>query len=63
MKRARPLLEVAIQQENWEAAALCLLLGAVRAAHKLPPETLEEMIELLSEPPRRTTRKRSRGRP
>jgi hypothetical protein len=63
MKRARPLLEVAIQQENWEAAALCLLLGAVRAARKIPPETLEEMIELLSEAPRRRTRKRSRGCP
>lgn len=63
MKRTRPLLEAAIQQENWEAAALCLLLGAVRAFHKIPPETLEEMIELLSEAPRhRTTRKRSRGR-
>jgi hypothetical protein len=63
MKRPRPLLEVAIQEENWEAAALCLLLGFVRAAHKIPPETLEEMIELLSEAPhRRTTRKRSRGR-
>ena len=62
MKRTRPLLEVAIQQENWEAAALCLLLGAVRAARKIPPETLEEMIELLSEAPRRRTRKRSRGR-
>ncbi len=63
MKRTRPLLEVAIQQENWEAAALCLLLGAVRAARKIPPETLEEMIELLSEAPRRRIRKRSRGRP
>ena len=62
MKRARPLLEVAIQQEDWEAAALCLLLGAVRAARKIPPETLEEMIELLSEAPRRRARKRSRGR-
>lgn len=62
MKRALPLLDVAIQQENWEAAALCLLLGAVRAARKIPPETLEEMIELLSEAPRRRIRKRSRGR-
>jgi hypothetical protein len=62
MKRARPLIEVAIQQENWEAAALCLLLGAVRAAHKIPPETLEEMIELLSEAPRRRTGRRGRGR-
>ena len=59
MKRARPLLEVAIQQENWDAAALCLLLGAVRAARKIPPETLEEMIELLSEPPRRERAERS----
>jgi hypothetical protein len=63
MKRPRPLLEVAIQQENWEAAALCLLLGAVRAVRRIPPETLEEMIELLSEAPRRrTARKRNRGR-
>jgi hypothetical protein len=53
MKRARPLLEVAIEREDWEAAALCLLLGAVKVARAIPPETLEEMIEMLSETPRR----------
>ena len=62
MRRARPLLEVAIEREDWEAAALCLLLGAVKVARAIPPETLEEMIEMLSETPRRRTGRRGRGR-
>jgi hypothetical protein len=42
------LLQAAIEREDWETAALCLALGVVRAARKLPPEALEEMIEQLS---------------
>lgn len=62
MKARRSLLSVAIEREDWEAAALCLLLGVTRAARKLPPETLEEMIELLAEtPPHRTRERRKRG--
>jgi hypothetical protein len=55
MRRARPLLEVAIEREDWETAAFCLLLGTVKVARAIPPETLEEMIEMLSETPRRRT--------
>lgn len=49
MKRRRSLLAVAIEREDWDAAAVVLLLGVVEAAHRIPPETLEEMIALLSE--------------
>jgi hypothetical protein len=48
MKRSRSL-EAAIEREDWEAAAYYLLLGVTRAARKLPPEALGEMIELLAE--------------
>ena len=62
MKTSRSLLSVAIEREDWELAALCLLVGVARAARKLPPETLEEMIELLAEaPPHRRRERRSRG--
>jgi hypothetical protein len=49
MNRARSLLETAIEREDWETAALCLLLGVTRAARKLPPEAIEEMIALLAD--------------
>lgn len=62
MTARRSLLSVAIEREDWEAAALCLLLGVTKAAHKLPPETLEQMIELLAEA-ERPQRKRARGHP
>ena len=63
VKARRSLLSVAIERQDWEAAALCLLLGVARAARKLPPETLEEMIALLSEaPPHRRRERRTRGR-
>lgn len=63
MKARRSLLSVAIEREDWEAAALCLLLGAARVARLLPPQTLEEMIELLAEmTPHRARERRRRGR-
>ncbi len=34
----------------WSLAALCLLLGVAEAAARLPPETLESLLELLEEP-------------
>jgi hypothetical protein len=61
VKRARPLLDVAIEREDWDTAALCLLLGAVKVLSAIPPETLEEMIEMLSETPRRRTERQRRG--
>jgi hypothetical protein len=61
VKARRSLLSVAIERQDWEAAALCLLLGAARVARLLPPQTLEEMIELLAEMPQHPE-KRKRGR-
>ena len=36
---SKSLLAQAIEREDWEVAALCMLLGAVEAANKLPQET------------------------
>jgi len=46
--RGRPLLAVAIERQDWELAALCLLLGAARAAAKMAPETLEALLQELA---------------
>lgn len=43
-------LAIAIERKEWELAALVLLLGVVEAASRLPPETLESLLELLEEP-------------
>jgi hypothetical protein len=51
MKPRRSELAAAIEREDWDAVALRLLLGVTTAARRLPPETLEQMIELLSETP------------
>jgi hypothetical protein len=57
-------LAVAIERENWELAALCLLVGVVEAAEKLPPESIEALIEILAGPESHpgTRRRRSAGR-
>ena len=34
-------------RHDWRLAALCLLLGVADAAARLPPETLESLLELL----------------
>ncbi len=44
---ATSTLAIAIERKNWELAALCLLLGVAEVASKLPPETLERLLELL----------------
>ncbi len=49
-------LEVAVERENWLLAALCLLLGVAQEASRLPPETLDRLLELL-EPPDRGRRR------
>jgi len=41
-------LAVAIERKHWELAALCLLLGLTEAAAKLPPETMEGLLEVLA---------------
>lgn len=49
---ATSALAVAVERRAWSLAALCLLLGVAEAASRLPPETLESLLELLEEPPR-----------
>ncbi len=46
----------AVRRRDWERVALYLLLGVSRAAQKLPPETLTELLDLLSPPADREAR-------
>ena len=41
------VLALALVKREWSLAALCLLLGVTEAASKLPPETIESLLELL----------------
>ena len=41
------LLAVAIEQERWHLAALCLVLGCLRLAAELPPDTVVGLLEAL----------------
>ena len=54
------VLHRAIDARQWETAALCLLVAVAEAANRLPPQALEEMLELLAAKPatqqRRTRR-------
>jgi hypothetical protein len=42
------VLQRAIGARQWETAALCLLVAVAEAANRLPPQALEEMLELLA---------------
>lgn len=42
-------LAVAIQRKQWELAALYLLLGVARAAGRLPPDTVDGLLAVLTE--------------
>jgi hypothetical protein len=44
-------LAVAIERKQWQVVALRLLIGISDAAHKLPPESLNELIDLLGSGP------------
>ncbi len=44
-------LALALERREWSLAALCLLLGVADAASRLPPETLESLLELLEGTP------------
>ncbi len=46
----RSALALALERQDWPMAALCLLLGVTEAATRLPPETLESLMELLEGP-------------
>ena len=41
------MLAIALERQAWSLAALCLLLGVADAAARLPPETLESLLDLL----------------
>lgn len=41
------LLARAIQQERWELAALCLLLGLAKVLAQLPPDAIEGVLDVL----------------
>ena len=41
-------LTVAIERQQWELAALCLLWGISRAAAALPPDAVEGLLAVLS---------------
>ena len=41
------LLSRAIRQERWEVAALCLLIGLLRAAAEVPEDALPGLLEVL----------------
>ena len=47
MTGPKSTLAVAIERRNWELAALCLLVGVAEQAERLPPETLERLLDLL----------------
>lgn len=49
---ATSLLALALERRSWSLAALCLLLGVTDAAARLPPEALEQLIDLLETTPR-----------
>ncbi len=42
------VLHRAIDERQWETAALCLLVAVAEAANRLPPQAIEEMLELLA---------------
>ena len=41
------LLAQAVQKEQWELAALCLLLAALRTVQRLPPDAVVGLLEAL----------------
>jgi len=59
---SKSLLAQAIEREDWEVAALCLMLGVVEAAEKLPRETLDALLDELEVDLRPHRARRSRKR-
>ena len=53
---AASALAIAVERRNWSLAALCLLLGVSDVAARLPPETLERLLDLLEASNGRRTR-------
>jgi hypothetical protein len=46
-------LAIAVERRAWTLVALYLLLGVAEAASRLPPETVEGLLEALEGPPGR----------
>ena len=44
---ATSALALAVDRKDWHLVALCLLLGVAEVASRLPPETLERLLDLL----------------
>lgn len=40
------VLSVALQREEWEVAALCLLLGLAQSLSRLPPDAVLGLVEM-----------------
>ncbi len=40
-------IATAIEKQNWEVVAVCLLRGFVQVASRLPPETVHHLMEAL----------------
>jgi len=43
------ILARAIATNQWELAALCLLLGLLEAAIKVPPDSLDGLVEVVGD--------------
>ncbi len=59
-------LTVAIERQQWELAALCLLWGVSRAAAALPPDAADALLAVLDTAPARpqpSDGKKRAGRP
>ena len=48
MTKARPLA-AAIRRNEWERAALLLLIGLLEAARGVPPDTIDDVLAMLSD--------------
>lgn len=40
------VLSAALQREEWEVAALCLLLGLAQSLSRLPPDAVLGLVEM-----------------
>jgi hypothetical protein len=40
-------IATAIEKQEWEVVAVCLLRGFAQVASRLPPETLQQLLETL----------------
>jgi hypothetical protein len=59
---ARNLLAVAIERQNWELAALCMVAAALEDIRSLPPDVTETMLDILAMEEQRPAPRRLRRR-